>query len=201
MTLFGQLPERVGIQAGLNFANAARTGFPEGVSFTNKVKTGIVAGAIAEWPLGSLFYLQCEPHFVQKGANVSETFYFADEEFTSTAVAKFEYVELPLTLKLRIPAPGIKPYLLTGPNLGYRLSAAVETAGQERDYRDRTRTYDFGLDIGGGVEHNLAPLVTLLIDFRFTLGMVDIIKPQSLTDATTWKSRDFKLLASILFGS
>lgn len=198
--LLAQVPLRIGPQAGLNFANVTRSGFPEGVSFTNKVRTGIVVGAVGEWSLSDLFFLQFEPQYVQKGANASETFYFFDEEFTSTAVVKFDYVTLPVLLKLRIPAPGIKPYVFTGPNVSLRVSAKVESGGQTRDYKDLTKAYDLAIDIGAGVEQGLAPLVSLLVDLRFSLGLTNVTKPQSANDATTWKSRDFKFSATILFG-
>jgi opacity protein-like surface antigen len=198
--LFSQIPERIGPHVGLNFANADRSGFPEGVSFTNKVRTGIVAGAVVEWTLSNYFLLQCEPLYVQKGSHATETFYFAEEAFSFTAEARFDYVAVPVILKFRIPAPGIKPYLLTGPNLGYRTSAEVESGGQVRDYKNRTEAIDFAWDIGGGVEQNLAPFVSLLVDFRFSYGFVNVIKRQSPTDATTWRSRDFKLAATFLFG-
>jgi opacity protein-like surface antigen len=198
--LFSQMPERIGPHVGLNFANANRSGFPEGVSFTNKVRTGFVAGVVVEWTLSDFFLLQCEPLYIQKGAKATETFYFAEVAFSSQAEARFDYVALPVIVKFRVPAPGIKPYLLTGPNLGYRTSAVVETGGQSRDYQNRTESIDFAWDIGGGVEQNLASLVSLLVDFRFSYGFVNVIKRQSPTDATTWRSRDFKLAATILFG-
>lgn len=199
-TLFGQIPQRIGPHVGLNFANAARSGFPENVSFTNKVRTGIVAGVVVEWTLSDFFLLQCEPLYVQKGANVTETFYFADEAFSSQAEARFNYVAMPVVVRFRIPAPGIQPYLLTGPNLGYRTSAEVETGGQTRDYKDRTESIDIAWDIGGGVEQGIGPLVSLLVDFRFSYGFINVIKQQSPTDATAWRSRDFKFAATILFG-
>lgn len=199
-SLFSQIPERIGPHAGLNFANAARSGFPENVSFTNKVRTGIVAGFVVEWTLSDFFLLQCEPLYIQKGANVTETFYFADEVFSSQAEARFNYVAFPVVVKLRIPAPGIKPYFFTGPNPGYRMSAEVKTGGQTRDYKDRTESIDVAWDFGGGVEQDMAPGVALLVDFRFSYGFINVIKQQSPTDATTWKSRDFKLAATLLFG-
>lgn len=199
-TLYSQIPERVGPHVGLNFANAARSGFPENVSFTNKVRTGIVAGVVVEWTLSDFFLLQCEPHYVQKGANVTETFYFAEEPFSSQAEAKFNYVALPVLVKFRIPAPGIKPYLLTGLNPGYRMSAEVETGGQIRNYKDRTEAIDVAWDFGGGVEQDIGPFISLLMDFRFSYGFINVIKQQSPTDATTWRSRDFKFAATILFG-
>ena len=191
---FAQLPFKLGVRAGLNLANLSFD--PELPSTVDKSsRVGFKFGAMAELGFIPMFALQIEPMYVSRGAKFTQG--PAEETW------KFSYLEIPILLKLKIPTPGpITPYAFAGPNIGILLSANDETNGQETDIKDQVNSTDFALDFGAGVSFNIAPLLDLLIDARYSLGLSEIPTDeakQSLGNLTI-KTRDIQIVAGIMFG-
>jgi opacity protein-like surface antigen len=111
----------------------------------------------------------------------------------------FNYLAIPVHVKLKYPLPMVKLYALAGVNMGILLSAkgkgemtgfpAVET-----DLKDSLSATDFGIDLGAGVEFSL-PKITPFIEFVYYMGMVDIEKDPDVTD----KSSGFEIRAGLKF--
>ena len=122
-----------------------------------------------------MFALQIEPMYVQKGGSIS-----AGGEETNIKLA---YLEIPILLKLKIPTPGsITPYVFAGPNIGIALSASAETGNQDTDIKDEITSTDFALDFGAGVGFKVAPLIVLVLDARYSLGLSDIFNDTGKQD-------------------
>jgi len=186
-----QVPVALGIRGGINFANASIE--PE---FSTSSRTGFMIGGVVEVGLSGPIYLQIEPMYTQKGAELNLTLF--GETLTSTG--KFDYLEIPVTLKAKFGTTELKPYIFAGPNLGFNLSAEaeVEVGGlsETTDVDEFTESIDFAIDFGGGIEFKVAPRTSLIADIRYALGLSDIDK-----DAVdSWKSRDVKILVGVMFG-
>ncbi len=199
-TALAQLPFKLGIRAGLNIANLSwDPDLPSGVDKSSL--TGFKFGAMAELGFIPMFALQIEPMYVQKGGKLSAF----GEEITN----KLTYLDIPILLKLKLPLPGpLTPYVFAGPSIGILLSASSEAGGQDTDIKDQLSSTDFGLDFGAGAALDVAPLVSLMLDVRYSLGLSDIFNDtakQGWTQETgivgqKVKTSGIQILAGLMFG-
>jgi hypothetical protein len=193
-TTLAQLPFSLGVRAGLNFANLSFD--PELPSTVDKSShISFKFGAMAELGFIPMFAIQVEPMYVMRGADLNQG--------SLERKWKFSYLEIPVLLKLKIPFPGpITPYAFAGPNIGVLLSATDETNGQETDVKDQLNSTDFALDFGAGVSFNVAPLIDLLIDARYSIGLSELPTDETKQSIgnLTFKTRDIQIVAGLMFG-
>lgn len=198
-TSFCQLPFKVGVRAGLNIANLSiDPALPSAIDKSSIV--GAKYGVMAEFGFVPMFAIQVEPMIVRKGTKISG--------LGIDATSKLSYLDIPILLKLKIPTPVLSPYVFAGPDLGFLLSATGTVNGVDSDIKDQFNSIDFTLDIGAGLSFDVAPLVTLMIDARYSLGLPDIYSDtgkQILEQDTGIKDQKAKttgiqILAGIMFG-
>ena len=173
-----------GVRVGLNFATMEGDEPFFVVTYTgNRIAgeypygmLGINVGGYFESNLGSFLTLGAEVLFTQKGYSYdyNDTFYLE----TGTNVWTFNYLEIPVYIKLRLPGK-ISPYLSLGAAVSMLLGGSVENMYPE--------TWQLGLDeliwtfnlldtgilAGVGVDIVLGKLL-LNIDARYTLGLMDL---------------------------
>jgi hypothetical protein len=124
-------------------------------------RTGFMIGGYAAIPIGEGMAFQPEVYYAQKGAKFD-----ADD---SEVTVKFDYIDIPLLFKYTVAGQGAQPYFLIGPSVGINTKAEQEADGQTEDLSDNTKSSDFGLVFGIGVE-----LQQFLIEARYSLGLSDI---------------------------
>src|SRR5512143_1888562 len=108
---------RMGIKAGANVANV-NGNFADNVS-NWKSQVGFCGGLFLELNLGRILTLQPEVLYTMKGAEAT----VVEGTLTGTGKLRFDYLEIPLLLKLRIPTGPIHPFVFAGPAVGFDLSA------------------------------------------------------------------------------
>jgi len=163
--------------AGLNVQPAG-----DGEDYSSFLGVGV--GGIATYSLMNGLALQTEPMLVQKGGKITE--------FDETLVLKILYVEIPVFLRYNISvSESYSPYLILGPNLGFRASAKVVFPdGSSSDASDEFSGIDLGLGLGGGVEVPFARLI-FFGETRYVFGLNDI---NMETGESTVKNRGLQLL-------
>ncbi len=177
-----------GLKGGVNFANVLLApDLPAG--FSKSGRTGFLGGAFAQARLSDLFSVQLEAFYTQKGFEVSSA--------AGKATYRLDYLEFPLTAKATFGTGPLRPYLFAGPNVGYRLSADVDTGVGSGDFRDTTRTTDIGVDFGTGVTYRLSGGTGLLLEGRYSVGLVNIFSTGPV--GGTVNTRDLKILAGVAF--
>ena len=101
---------------------------------------------------------------------------------TLKGTIKLSYLEIPVLAKIAIPTQGsVKPVLIIGPSLSFKLSAEAEgemevegySESEEIDISDEVSGVDFGLVFGAGVDVLLAS-GTLTFDARYNLGLTNV---------------------------
>ena len=114
---------------------------------------GVGIGGIVTYPLMNGLALQAEPMFLQKGGKVTE--------FDETLTLKILYFDIPIFLRYNfVVSESYLPYVILGPNLGFRTSAKVVFPdGSSSDASDEFSVIDLGLGLGGGVEVPLGNLI------------------------------------------
>lgn len=176
-----------GLKVGVNVANALLApDLPAGSS--KSARTGFIGGAFAEGRLSEGFSVQLEALYTQKGFEVSSA--------SGAATYRLDYLELPLTARVTLGSGAFRPYLFAGPDVGFRLSAKVETAAGSTDFGDATRTTDIALDLGAGVAYRTAGGTKLLLEGRYSVGLVNVF---SGLPGGTVNTRDLKILAGVAF--
>lgn len=210
-SLFAQIPIKIGGRAGINLASASfDPDIPDVLSKSNR--TGFLIGGSLEFSVSGPISIQVEPMYIQKGVILegSNVQVQTDQQIVTVPsykqTSKVAFIEIPILVKIKLIPIGVKPYLIGGPFIGFNLSATqlLEAQGfesQDLDVKDNTSSTDFGVLIGGGIEFPVAPLVSVLIDGRYSLGLTDLDKSadQPGVDSKA-KSRGIQIVAGIMVG-
>lgn len=148
---------------------------------------GFGFGGIATYQLMNGLALQVEPVLLQKGGKVTE----ADE----TLKLKILYIEIPVFLRYNITVSGsVQPYVIVGPNLGFRASAKVVFPdGSSSEANDEFSGIDFGLGLGGGAEVPYGNLI-FFGETRYVFGLNDI---NMETGESSVKNRGLQILLGV----
>jgi hypothetical protein len=139
---------KFGIKGGANIANV--NGDFGGAIADWKSSVGFCAGIFLELNFGRVLTIQPEVLYTMKGAA------------TGTGKLNFDYIEIPVLLKLRIPAGSFHPFVFAGPAFGFNLKAVLE--GIEVD---NMPTADYSAVLGGGLQLGRS----IHIDVRYTMGL------------------------------
>ena len=175
-------PYRFGGYAGANINNYTTT-----PALTSTNYTGLLLGVEMDMGIHSVFHLNPQFRFVQKG------FSYTQAGFTTEAVAN--YLEFPLLVKAVFPTGSlISPHIVFGPNLGIKIGDTV-TVPNGSIIALRYSSIDIAIDMGVGAEIEIQNGLSGYLQFRYSLGVYDV------ADATTndWKSRGMQIIAGILF--
>lgn len=144
----------LGVKLGTNYSNVYDS---EGQDFVADAKLGFVAGGFVTIPLGTLFAIQPEVLYSQKGFKGSGTLLGSPYSYTRTT----DYLDIPLFVAVR-PSEYIS--ILAGPQFSFLMSekneftsATVNTTQEQAFNNDNIRKNTFCLI--GGVDVNLSKLV------------------------------------------
>jgi hypothetical protein len=189
---------KVGVIGGLNHAH-----FSGPTKFNSRYLSGF--GFILEKSLNDHFSIVAEPLYLQKGGILP-----ADNGRPEMKI-KGSFIEIPIFLKFSMPgSKEFNPYLIAGPYAGVKLSmemdAEIADVAFSADLDPVTKTFDFGLEIGGGFELTLKSL-SIFVEGRYSFGLVDLHKngtfqfsgggitsDETLDDSNEYKPRGFQLM-------
>ena len=176
------------LRGGVNFASLSGDDV-EGLDS----RTGIHVGAAVLFPLSETLGLQVGGLYSQKGAEASEG--------GVTAAIELGYFEVPVLLRYAFPSGGAASFhLLAGPSVGFEVgctisgssgseSASIDCSDAELD----TKSVDFGLTGGLGLDFQASESVIITVDGLYGLGLANIAQDG---DA---KNRVFMLQAGVGF--
>jgi hypothetical protein len=192
---------RAGVNAGVDFASLGGD-IDDLVGVSAGTKTGFSAGAFFGVDLSTMFRLQLNGQYVQKGAKF--------EEGGVTATIDVPYIELllPVTFLIPIEDSSITPRIYAGPSLAFEMSCdlKVELDGQsqtetcEDEIGNGTKSTDYGVFFGAGVDFGLGS-GALTLDVLYNLGLANI--NDSPVENETVKNTNIQILVgyAFLFGN
>ncbi|MGZ5439328.1 MAG: porin family protein, partial [Candidatus Aminicenantales bacterium] len=92
---------------------------------------------------------------------------------TGTGKLRFDYLEIPILLKVRIPTGDVHPFVFAGPAIGFNLKAAFQDiTGSSSDVAGMNKV-DYSAVFGGGLQLGRS----IHIDARYTLGLQKLEVP------------------------
>jgi hypothetical protein len=160
---------QLGVFGGVNFAKLGGDDVGD-----VQTRTGVLAGVFASFPLGRILALVPGVAYSQEGTDV-------DAGGGITGTLKFDYIEVPLLLKVAAPlqgSPKLRPYVVVGPTVGFEVGCkvAAQSGSQsvEVDCDDptagvQTKSVQAGLLLGGGLE-----ISQFFVGLRYQLGLTSI---------------------------
>ncbi|MEP7218678.1 MAG: porin family protein [Bacteroidota bacterium] len=202
--LHASAQQRLGIRAGINFANIALEQSDQSPLASPDLRTtalpGLIIGGALEVGLGRHLALQVEPQYIQKGARIVTP--VDSSEIVSTL--RLSYIELPILLKGTVKVRKVSAYAFFGPSFSYNIEAIYRATDKdsttERSMQYSFKPTDIALDFGAGIGVDLSPNVTFVTDFRYSLGLVDTRISHEAYDSNYQKSSDMKVVVGLLFG-
>jgi hypothetical protein len=99
-------------------------------------------------------------------------------------------IEVPVDLRLRLPAPVIKPYVTAGPVFTFPSS-------DDEGYDENLETFNVAANIGGGLEVN-ALGIRLLPEVRYVVGVTRFLKEEFQVGNFQFMAEDTQRLSSVM---
>ena len=147
----------VGVKGGMNLANLTGDDV-----FNNSTSLVGIGGAFARYRLSEMFSLAPEVLFSMKGADFEAEGIETEQQF--------QYLEIPVLVRAAWRRESkLGPSLFGGPSLGILLDNKI-TDGAEIDLDDGSRSADFGVIVGAGLDYSLGSGV-VLFDVRYERGL------------------------------
>ncbi|MDD8020039.1 MAG: porin family protein [Acidobacteriota bacterium] len=163
--LAGRATSEAGIQFGLRGGvNSAKlTGADASdLEGTIKNKAGLVAGVFLAINLGKIITIEPEVLYTMKGSKVENI----QGEYTGKIYG--DYLEIPVLLKIRIPAHGVQPTIFAGPSVGFKLREKFSNdSGDVTPEEKLLANNDYGAVFGAGLDFGRH----FMIDIRYSLGL------------------------------
>lgn len=165
----------MGVKGGVNIANVSGSSVAStsAVVLTSSQTTGLIGGVFMSVGEGH-FAFAPELLFTAKGYKATG----AIGTTALTVVDHFNYIEIPVLLKVFLIASGpIRPYLSAGPAISFLMSAQSKTelagATTTADAKSALRSYDYSAIANAGLALSLG-FITLSADVRYDLGLANI---------------------------
>jgi hypothetical protein len=92
---------------------------------------------------------------------------------TGTGKLRFDYLEIPILLKVRIPTGNVHPFLFAGPAIGFNLKATFQDITGSASDVEGVNKVDYSAVFGGGLQLGRS----IHIDARYTLGLQKLEVP------------------------
>lgn len=179
----------IGAKTGLVFTHMTK-GYL-GKSWEDRGGTKYLAGVSMDYFVNDYFSLAPELLFFRKG---TEKYKHEDSNTSETRsdIYKFSYLQLPLTVKVKIPFDRFNIFGTAGPYLAFLMGGMASEQGTAingkremilKDFfserqQDFTR-FDMGVDLGAGTEFDLGN-GRLLFQFRYDIGFFAVAKDQAV---------------------
>lgn len=158
---------QVGLRVGVNLANQKSEILGEKVETDGII--GLNAALVYNAQISSMFSIQPELHYIQKGSALNDVPILGDLK------SVINYAELAVALKVKLVNIGENGgvYVAATPYAGYALSAKsyVGDESEKYEFSDDDNRMDYGVGIGAGVQFG-----GLFLDARYNLGLANLSK-------------------------
>jgi hypothetical protein len=166
-----------GVKIGLALTNLSNVSTLVNTSIAAGFEPTISLGGFLTIPVSGRVGFQLEAALAAKGQRIRDPNATISagtpREPQADRVVLLKYLEFPLLMRLSTAGrAGTSLYVLGGPAIGFRLGAVSRTvadAGVLNDIEALIKGTDFGLMVGGGIQHN-----HVLVEGRVTKGLQNV---------------------------
>ena len=177
--------------------------------------TGYTAGVVMVYHISSMFSIQAEPAYTERGASTSTAQTDVGLILEIEQSIKMNYIDVPVLIKLSFDGDFIKPYLLAGGYAAFPLQDTkvkvdkVIANGQnvislipsellEQDLKNES--VDYGLNFGAGISFPLG-IVNMFFEAQFNLGLTNLNDevPQEGIEQDVIKNKGLQIQTGLLF--
>ena len=176
---FAQGNFSAGVKGGVNFANLSFD--PEDESCCDP-KTGFIGGLFVTAPINESISFQ--PEFLYSMIGAKSDFDGFDSEID------IKVFQIPFLFRADFAANSVRPFVLAGPALSFRLDAKQTFEDEEEDLDEQVEKFDLGFAVGAGLQFGRGS-----IEARYTHGLRDLDKDED----NKAKTRVFSVLAGFRF--
>ncbi len=186
-----QAQTTLGVKGGINISNVS-TNITDIEDLADS-KTGFVGGGFASFGLGSVFAIQPELLYSQKGFKASED--GVDAQLGTN------YIEIPVLLKAQLKLALVRPAIYVGPVVSFETGCSVSVlevsvdCNDDDGFVDRKKT-DWGAVFGANLDFLLGPIV-LLVDARYQTGLTNLADVPDVNEEV--KNRVWQIMAGVGF--
>ena len=187
-----QAQTTLGVKGGINIANVD-TNITD-ISELADSKTGFVGGGFVTLGLGSLFALQPELLYSQKG--------FKAEESGQSAQLGTNYIEIPVLLKAQFKLAMLRPAVYAGPVYSLETGCTFDLSGISFDCDNEVAGFDerkkseWGAVFGANLDFIVGPVI-LILDARYQLGLTNLADVPDSDEEV--KSRVWQIMGGVGF--
>ena len=169
-----------GLKGGVSFGNISNKGLLPGNLST---RTGFAGGLYAGYHVGFLG-VGLDALYAQRGASSDSSF--------ATSQTRLDYIDVPVYLKLFVPAPLIQPFLYAGPQASFEVRCRTANGGLCPDAASSgRRKTDYAAVVGAGLRFG-----GLGIEGRYIYGLRDL-RVATISDPNSYKTRTFLILVNL----
>lgn len=159
----------IGIKVGPTYASQNFEG-ETAPGIDRNTRSGFAFGGVIELPFSPGLSIRFEPMYVQKGSEID----WPSHQDILDSTVRFDYLSVPVTLKLAINAGGFSPYIFAGPSVSFTTKSDVKLSESgEVSKLDVTDT-DFSFDFGAGAGIPLTGFVSAIVELRYVAGLSDV---------------------------
>ncbi len=159
-------------------------------------------GAYYLFNLSPTFGLQLEAQYIRRGGafDLQGTSIPSIGAMDMEVGFKLSYFEIPLLARYKgNPEAKLRPVLLAGPVVGFKVASSMELSAQgmdqSQDISDGVNSTTFGLLVGAGLAVDVGQTTALVIQGRYYLGLTEPIDDSDFSA----KSGDFGFFAGLEF--
>lgn len=167
----------LGVKGGFSYGNVSNRGLLPGQL---RERTGFALGA-ALGNSSSLLSLGVEGLYAQRGV----------QSDNAPDARKLDYIDLPVYLRVTLPAPGLAPFAYAGPQFSFEVKCR---AGSSPCPDTNRPPVTYAAVIGGGVR--FGGLGSLSIEGRYIYGLNDL-KLSTVTSNESYQTRSFMILLGL----
>lgn len=160
-----------GLAGGANFSGLTNQNPATG-------NTEIVGGIFADWAMSQVWYLETGLRYQSYGISASAV----SGGSTLTVSSDAHYLEIPILLKPIFDAGGWYPYLMVGPDVGFKISETGTVTINGTSLSASTSIYNtvnFSANAGAGAMFPFSEIVRGLLQFDYSLGVINVISPSA----------------------
>ncbi len=140
-----------------------------GATLATDDRVGLAEGGFVEFGWNKHWSFMPQIMYVQKGGKSSGT------------TVNYDTLELPLLIQGKYGSDVFKGVFFGGPVVSLAINRSATQGGQSSSFKDELNSFDIGVQVGGGFEWYVAPNLAILLNGRYSVGILDQDKISNIT--------------------